>query len=560
MGHLINPTSMRIGWYHSWEDIWFVRHIYYPEFLQIVLKIRFFLAYALSTKLFDKTSLFYSHFVVLRKNKLILVCIFLYHGNLEYIIDNFFFDNWLLLNKTVFSTKLKRYVPRPGWLHNMFKIVLTFQIFYPFSFKKWPKKCLRNFLNCLYNCDFGTLKLIIKKLFFKKKQFIANFLFYIFLYHKLLKFYTKFDLDYNFAVEKILKRFLFGYFIFVSVGASFKAFSIFLSGLLTYILFYKTIIVKFFLISNENITAKFLSRFLARKLAQGYSVRELVNPIKKELSFVSFLLRNEQNFKEYKINELRHNSKNYKTFIGGIFRGMLSLMSSLFGKFYTNFYKINNTWLTFEIFILHLSNFIKFSAKRAVGIAQFFLKNKANFSLFFNVDSIFYKKIFFNLFLPWNLIKLSQKVNLYFWFDRIFIELNTFNFVFFWYSSIYVEYKILYSYCIFFKQFIQYNNYKYNYEWLQRYKNRNPLKKRIEKKNDNLISGFLGFKLQFKGRFSRKQRAANLWFQEGRVPLSTLSSKIEFAFYTVPLVNSAMTVRVWLNKLSKDADWYLKLN
>lgn len=107
---------------------------------------------------------------------------------------------------------------------------------------------------------------------------------------------------------------------------------------------------------------------------------------------------------------------------------------------------------------------------------------------------------------------------------------------------------------------MRYNYYKYNYEWLQQYKSMNPLKKRIEKKNANIIVGFLGFKLQFKGRFSRKQRAANLWFQEGRVPLSTLSSKIEFSFYTVPLVNSAMTVRVWLNKTSNDVNWYLALN
>jgi len=237
MGHLINPTSMRIGWFYSWEDFWFVRYIYYPEFFQIILKIRFFLAYFLSTKLFDNTSLFYSHFVMSRKSKSIVVSIFLYYGNLEYVVDNFFFDNWILLNKAVFSDKLKRYVPRPGWLHNMFKIVLTFQLFYPFSFQSWPKSSLSRFLKCLYTCDFGTLKIIVKKLFFKNLRFVIHFLFFIFLYYKLLKFYAKLDLDYNFAVDKLLKRFLFTYFWFFSMGNSFKALSNFLSGLMTYIFF-----------------------------------------------------------------------------------------------------------------------------------------------------------------------------------------------------------------------------------------------------------------------------------------------------------------------------------
>jgi hypothetical protein len=94
----------------------------------------------------------------------------------------------------------------------MFKIVLTFQFFYGFSFRRWPKRRLRGFLECLYTCDFGSLKVVVKKLFFKKPEFIVHFLFFIFLYHKLLKIYAKFDLDYNFAADKILKRFLFVYF------------------------------------------------------------------------------------------------------------------------------------------------------------------------------------------------------------------------------------------------------------------------------------------------------------------------------------------------------------
>jgi len=44
------------------------------------------------------------------------------------------------------------------------------------------------------------------------------------------------------------------------------------------------------------------------------------------------------------------------------------------------------------------------------------------------------------------------------------IEFYTLNFIFFWYSNIYTEFKVLYSYCIYLKQYMRYNYYKYNYE------------------------------------------------------------------------------------------------
>ena len=71
--------------------------------------------------------------------------------------------------------------------------------------------------------------------------------------------------------------------------------------------------------------------------------------------------------------------------------------------------------------------------------------------------------------------------------------------------------------------------------------------------------GLFGFKFHFKGRFSRKQRAGSLWFQEGKMPLNTLNTNIDFSFYTFPLINSAMTVRVWLYRGFFISNWGYKL-
>jgi len=38
MGHLINPIAFRLGHTRSWEDSWFVKGVYYPEFFTFYIK------------------------------------------------------------------------------------------------------------------------------------------------------------------------------------------------------------------------------------------------------------------------------------------------------------------------------------------------------------------------------------------------------------------------------------------------------------------------------------------------------------------------------------------
>jgi len=61
-------------------------------------------------------------------------------------------------------------------------------------------------------------------------------------------------------------------------------------------------------------------------------------------------------------------------------------------------------------------------------------------------------------------------------------------------------------------------------------------------------ANFMGFKIKCSGRFSRKQRASSSWFLLGSVPLNKVTSFIDYSAYTVFLSNSAITVKVWINK------------
>jgi ribosomal protein S3 len=66
---------------------------------------------------------------------------------------------------------------------------------------------------------------------------------------------------------------------------------------------------------------------------------------------------------------------------------------------------------------------------------------------------------------------------------------------------------------------------------------------RLARPKDNL-QRLLGFKFHFVGRFSRKQRAASIWFKEGFMPLNTLKCDIDYGCYNLPLKNSAINVKV----------------
>ena len=71
---------------------------------------------------------------------------------------------------------------------------------------------------------------------------------------------------------------------------------------------------------------------------------------------------------------------------------------------------------------------------------------------------------------------------------------------------------------------------------------------------------FKGFKVHCCGRFSRRQRASSYWFSKGKVPLNTISSNIDYGFFTIPIRNSAISVKVWLNKERLNSDVFFKIN
>jgi hypothetical protein len=146
MGHLVNPISMRLGWFSGWTDVWYTEKVYYAEYFHSVLKIRLFLTYFFSQKHLEKIGFFYSHFYIQNISNFLRVEIFLYDGGLEGFIEETFFQQslefknlnksqltrWDILNRPIKKRKIKkdkkrlrrpRYVP-VGLLRNWSIVVI----------------------------------------------------------------------------------------------------------------------------------------------------------------------------------------------------------------------------------------------------------------------------------------------------------------------------------------------------------------------------------------------------------------------------------------------------
>jgi hypothetical protein len=209
------------------------------------------------------------------------------------------------------------------------------------------------------------------------------------------------------------------------------------------------------------------------------------------------------------------------------------------------------TWMTLDIFvflkwlILLKSLYFVTEIKTKIALAVVYFSRRNYFSLL-NRHVLELKESFSYIFKKRSI---KRQIPLSFFCEYIFDDfVVAFESLCLWknYSNLYFEDKIFYAQNIFFKHLITYTGHNYNYSWLFEYYNYN--KKRLRTKAFKIEAGLLGFKFHCLGRFSRKERASSEWFIQGKVPLNTLKAHIDYGFWTVPLKNSSISIKVWLYK------------
>ena len=140
----------------------------------------------------------------------------------------------------------------------------------------------------------------------------------------------------------------------------FKYIKLFIDNLFNYIFNANNIECIIFSVSNENLNAKFLARFIAKRLQQGFSIRQVIRPIIKDL------LRTNK-FSTAGDLETKNNLNNNKV----LFKTYLNYFKVLF-KYVLN----NNTLITVEYFNLFIvMNKLKYSTVIKVLLFKTYLNN-----------------------------------------------------------------------------------------------------------------------------------------------------------------------------------------
>ena len=68
----------------------------------------------------------------------------------------------------------------------------------------------------------------------------------------------------------------------------------------------------------------------------------------------------------------------------------------------------------------------------------------------------------------------------------------------------------------------------------------------------------IGYKFEFSGRFTRKQRATKLWYLRGLNPLSSMNQFVEMGFHTMNLKYGSCSIKVWICKTENAPTYFIR--
>lgn len=227
----------------------------------------------------------------------------------------------------------------------------------------------------------------------------------------------------------------------------------------------------------------------------------------------------------------------------------------LCNSFYLKYFNESNIWFTLNDYIF--ITFFSSSSKFKLLCKKFFLQRIFFYSFGYTGNRI---NLCFNTYkfiIKGSDNSLNPLLNVYYLFSFLFVDHFLHKQVLFCDSISKDSLSLMKMARYSFVNFINFFDFQYtmfNYYSLAQFTAINNLKSRIKPYK---FSAFTGFKIQCLGRFSRKQRSTSFWFSLGTVPLNTVQASVNYGFYTLPLRNSAVTVKTWINcSNSGSLFWY----
>ena len=553
MGHIVNAKSTRLGKSIAWCDQWYSEKLYYSEYLHAMFRIRLYCYYIFTERHFDRKAIFTSHFELYRHFKQVFVEIYYYDGKWETEFEEYKIE----LYRQHYDMPMNKdpEMRKPYFLISSLKFLVLFNWMFYIKRRKRIKVLIKSRLIRLFRLvRIAKYSAYVKSFMFRKnKKFFywnkvhLHFVLFLLIYVNAKIMIGRTSLWTIPTRNTIFRRIYYVGGCIFEVSYWLVAGSRYLSFIFENMTKFNKVFVNFFLTNNNCVNAKFLSRYIARKLQQGYPIKVLLNPIRKELAYL--LAISTMPISSYwKISTKKYREKRLKNdSLKSLFRLLLSYIFINFKKIRKCILLKENSYLYLDIFILYFwlnnynsNNIIKF------GIDYF--KKKIAYILFFEDRSLYSNVNYLVLPKVKSIFLLSKELKFLFFFDQIFN--------YFYVGKFCINSNILFKFgssglkglgnnmSRFFKYYYINYCYKYGYDSL----NVNFLRSRTIKKTR--ASNLIGYKMYLMGRFTRKQRAGHLWFSKGKTPLTSIMSFVDYAFHSLALKNSTITVKVWLYKHS----------
>jgi hypothetical protein len=107
----------------------------------------------------------------------------------------------------------------------------------------------------------------------------------------------------------------------------------------------------FYLTDNNCVNARFLSRYIARKLQQGSFLKQLLNPIKKELLFLMKISLIPQVLYYNKVYKKYYISKSYYIAKKGFYKSFIYTIYFIYKLIIDNYFKKNKIYYTIDMLV-----------------------------------------------------------------------------------------------------------------------------------------------------------------------------------------------------------------
>lgn len=270
MGHLVNPVGIRLNYSLTWSDSWSATNrLHYFNYYSNSVIIKTYLYYFFSREYIENYGIFFSHFSVSWSSNKFLVEVNLYDGRAE---------DWIETCTNLFSQDLKR-------------LVLYSLKSYKLGYKNVE------FARSVDYSFFRLITLLLLKLVFKLDTKLLKDLSFNYsntsripyLINNLIFFLVNRGKKEDLIIKRsnnLLKFFL---RLFCLTFYQIPLYNHIINSLKNnlFLLLNTKVSVILFGCENKNVTSVFISRFLARKLAQKYKWTELMSSIKKELNYMT---------------------------------------------------------------------------------------------------------------------------------------------------------------------------------------------------------------------------------------------------------------------------------